>query len=90
MMTKSWMNTLDTEEFMQLQVNFSSRTTSLDFQRALEDNIDKRIGRIYGPPSNKVLKVFLDDLNMPTVCIRGLGARQWQFLLYIIFKGFLN
>ena len=67
MMTKSWLSTLDSEEFMQLQMNFSSRTTSLDFQKALEDNIDKRIGRVYGPPSGRVLKVFLDDLNMPMV-----------------------
>lgn len=66
-MIKSWLDTLDTEEFVQLQMNFSSRTTSLDFQKALEDNIDKRIGRVYGPPSNKVLKVFLDDLHMPVV-----------------------
>ncbi|KAL8431247.1 hypothetical protein ACSSS7_005395 [Eimeria intestinalis] len=53
------------------QINFSSRTTSLDFQKALEDSIDKRIGRVYGPPSGKVLKVFLDDLNMPTVDTYG-------------------
>lgn len=67
MMTKGWLNTLDSEEYLQLQMNFSSRTSSLDFQKALEDNIDKRIGRVYGPPSGKILKVFLDDLNMPTV-----------------------
>ncbi|CDI85908.1 hypothetical protein EPH_0064790 [Eimeria praecox] len=71
MMTKSWLNTLDSEEYLQLQMNFSSRTSSLDFQKALEDNIDKRIGRVYGPPSGKILKVFLDDLNMPTVDIYG-------------------
>ncbi|KAL8448543.1 hypothetical protein Emed_003723 [Eimeria media] len=53
------------------QINFSSRTTSLDFQKALEDSIDKRIGRVYGPPSGKVLKVFLDDLSMPTVDTYG-------------------
>ncbi|CDJ69900.1 hypothetical protein ENH_00076160 [Eimeria necatrix] len=67
MMIKSWLNTLDSEKYLQLQMNFSSRTTSLDFQKALEDNIDKRIGRLYGPPSGKMLKVFLDDLNMPMV-----------------------
>ncbi|CDJ60958.1 hypothetical protein EMWEY_00008520 [Eimeria maxima] len=71
MMTKGWLNTLDSEEYLQLQMNFSSRTSSLDFQKALEDNIDKRIGRVYGPPSGKILKVFLDDLNMPTVDIYG-------------------
>ncbi|KAL8274185.1 hypothetical protein Esti_001870 [Eimeria stiedai] len=71
MMIESWLNALNSEEFLQLQINFSSRTTSLDFQKALEDSIDKRIGRVYGPPSGKVLKVFLDDLNMPTVDTYG-------------------
>lgn len=66
---KTWLDSLDTEKYLQLQINFSSRTTSLDFQRTLEDNIDKRTGRIFGPPSGKILKVFLDDMNMPTVTL---------------------
>lgn len=90
-MTKSWLDTLDNEEYLQLQMNFSSRTSSLDFQKALEDNIDKRIGRVYGPPSGKILKVFLDDLNMPTVSkcmsttvLKTLWAVLW---LYTVSRG---
>jgi dynein heavy chain len=34
---------------MRLNINFSSRTTSFDLQKILEDNIEKRSGRIFGP-----------------------------------------
>ena len=35
---------------MLLNVNFSSRTTSLDVQRNLEANVEKRMKDTYGPP----------------------------------------
>ncbi|CAL1543931.1 unnamed protein product [Lymnaea stagnalis] len=48
-------------------MNFSSRTTSLDVQRNLEANMEKRTKDTYGPPSNKRLIIFIDELNMPQV-----------------------
>lgn len=50
-----------------LTVNFSSRTTSLDIQRNLETNVEKRTKDTYGPPMGKRLLVFMDDMNMPKV-----------------------
>ncbi len=50
-----------------LNMNFSSRTTSLDVQRNLEANVEKRTKDIYGPPVGKRLIVFVDDMNMPQV-----------------------
>ena len=50
-----------------LIVNFSSRTTSLDIQRNLEANVEKRTKDTYGPPMGKRLLVFMDDVNMPKV-----------------------
>lgn len=50
-----------------LMVNFSSRTTSLDIQRNLEANVEKRTKDTYGPPMGKRLLVFMDDMNMPKV-----------------------
>lgn len=42
-------NSLSSDSYMRLNINFSSRTTSSDLQRNIEDNIDKRTGRIFGP-----------------------------------------
>lgn len=57
-----------------LMVSFSSRTTSLDIQRNLETNVEKRTKDTYGPPMGKRLLVFMDDMNMPKVA-RRLWAR---------------
>ncbi len=48
-------------------MNFSSRTTSMDVQRNLEANVEKRTKDTYGPPPGKRLIVFIDDMNMPQV-----------------------
>ena len=48
-------------------VSFSSRTTSMDIQRNLEANVEKRTKDTFGPPMGKRLLVFMDDMNMPKV-----------------------
>lgn len=50
-----------------LVINFSSRTTSMDIQRNLETNVEKRTKDTFGPPMGKRLLVFMDDMNMPKV-----------------------
>lgn len=52
-------------------MNFSSRTTSLDVQRNLESNVEKRTKDTFGPPLGKKLLVFIDDMNMPQVDMYG-------------------
>lgn len=47
--TSAFINQLNQDNWMKLSVNFSSRTTSADLQATIEDNIDKRSGRIFGP-----------------------------------------
>jgi hypothetical protein len=52
---------------MTMNINFSSRTTSLDVQRNLESVLEKRTKDTYGPPIGKKIVCFIDDLNMPQV-----------------------
>lgn len=37
-------------------------------QKILERPLEKKAGRNYGPPGNKTLIYFIDDMNMPEVC----------------------
>lgn len=37
-------------------------------QKILERSLEKKAGRNYGPPGNKTLIYFIDDMNMPEVC----------------------
>ena len=61
---------LDKDTHLLLNINFSSRTTSLDVQRNLKANVEKRTKEVYGPPSGKRLILFLDDMNMPQARLR--------------------
>lgn len=61
-------NILSDEKYTRLLMNLSSRTTSEDVQIIIEDNIDKRSGKQYGPKQpGKILIIFVDDLHMPNV-----------------------
>jgi dynein heavy chain len=73
---------LDDESFNTLNINFSSRTSSMDVQINIEANVDKRTGRIYGPPAGKKLIIFIDDMNMPKV--DTYGTQQPIALLHVL------
>ncbi|KAI8916282.1 dynein heavy chain and region D6 of dynein motor-domain-containing protein [Gorgonomyces haynaldii] len=62
----NYLRSLAADRNILLKVNFSSRTTSLDVQKNVEANIEKRTKDTYGPPGGKRLIVFVDDLNMPS------------------------
>ena len=65
-----------------LNMNFSSRTTSLDVQRNLEANVEKRTKDTYGPPPGKRLIIFVDDMNMPQVRIfHGRKSLEEQYAM---------
>ncbi len=46
---------------------FNYYTTSEMLQRVLEKPLEKKAGRNYGPPGNKTMIYFIDDMNMPMV-----------------------
>lgn len=50
-------------------VPFNFYTTSDMLQRVLEKPLEKKAGRNYGPPGSKKLVYFIDDMNMPEVCV---------------------
>ncbi|XP_053061953.1 dynein axonemal heavy chain 10 isoform X4 [Acinonyx jubatus] len=86
--TQNFLKNLNVEMNIVLIVNFSSRTTSLDIQRNLEANVEKRTKDTYGPPMGKRLLVFMDDVNMPKV--DEYGTQQPIALLKLLLeKGYL-
>lgn len=50
-----------------LNLNFSSRTSSLDVQKTIEASVEKRTKDTFGPPIGKRIACFIDDMNMPQV-----------------------
>lgn len=67
-----------------LNINFSSRTTSLDVQRTVEASTEKRTKNIFGPPVGKKLIAFVDDMNMPKV--DNYGTQQPIALLKLLIE----
>ncbi|XP_043925655.1 dynein axonemal heavy chain 17-like [Protopterus annectens] len=61
------LHSLNTDEYMVQAVPFNFYTTSAMLQAVLEKPLEKKIGRNYGPPGNKKLIFFIDDMNMPEV-----------------------
>jgi dynein heavy chain len=55
------------ENMMFCNINLNYYTTASVLQHIMEGPIDKRSGRIFGPPGTKRLVYFIDDLNMPYV-----------------------
>ncbi|XP_066560773.1 dynein axonemal heavy chain 9 [Amia ocellicauda] len=61
------LGSLDQEEYMIKNVPFNYYTTSAMLQAVLEKPLEKKAGKNYGPPGNKKLIYFIDDMNMPEV-----------------------
>ncbi|ORX45970.1 hypothetical protein BCR36DRAFT_332447 [Piromyces finnis] len=81
---QNYLHQLDPEKYIVLNANFSSRTTSMDIQRNLEANVEKRTKDTYGPAAGKKLIVCIDDLNMPQKDIYG--TQQPIALLKLLFE----
>jgi dynein heavy chain len=62
---KDYFAEVDKEITVCASMSMNSYTDSKALQAVIESNVDKRMGKIYGPPSGKILMFFMDDLNMP-------------------------
>jgi len=66
-LVREYFATSSLEGFQHSTINLNYYTDAFALQKQLEEPIDKRSGRIYGPPGNKRHCFFVDDLNMPQV-----------------------
>lgn len=60
-----------TDEFVTRAIPMHYYMTSEMLQGVLENSLEKKAGRTYGPPGNKHIIFFLDDFNAPHMDIYG-------------------
>jgi dynein heavy chain len=67
-LVKDYLDSLGATEdsFKSVTINMNFYTDAQALQNQLEQNIDKRSGKTYGPPAGKLI-YFVDDLNLPFV-----------------------
>jgi len=64
---REYLRNLSMDSWLTATINFNSFTDSGILQNTMEQYIDKRSGRTFGPAPGKRLIYFIDDLNMPYV-----------------------
>ena len=66
-LVKDRLHALDPEMFSMREIHLNTCTDPRALQGAMKVGLEKRTGRIYGPPGAKKLVYFLDDVNMPEI-----------------------
>ena len=59
------------EETKNKSITFSCLTTPQIFQMFIENSMEKRQGKTYGPPGGKKMIIFIDDVSMPEINVWG-------------------
>jgi dynein heavy chain len=66
-MVNNYLASLDEETYLSTAINMNYYSDSKSFQTLFDQNIDKRSGKIFGPPATKRMIFFIDDLNLPYI-----------------------
>lgn len=68
---KNYMKKTNPETHMGRSFNFSSATSPYQFQKTLENYVEKRLGNTFGPSGGRKMIVFIDDINLPQINVWG-------------------
>ena len=63
---KDYLGNLDENSLFNI-INMNYYTDSAALQSQIEANIEKRSGKMFGPPATKKMVFFIDDINLPYV-----------------------
>ena len=66
-MMREKLASLDEDDYVSTSLALNSMTDSMQLQMIMEQNLEKKAGIQFGPPGNKTLIYFVDDMNMPVV-----------------------
>merc|ERR1719506_2467597 len=61
------LKSLDSEHFAFYLMNMSFYTDSTLLQTMMENPLEKKAGKLFGPPGKLQMVYFIDDLNMPVL-----------------------
>jgi len=68
---RNFLGKLPKEKYTSAVVNLNSFTDATALRKILQQYVEKRSGRTFGPPTGKKLVYYVDDLNMPYVDTYG-------------------
>jgi dynein heavy chain len=64
---QEYLRGLDSTKYKTKFMSFSSATTPELVQTAIFTALEKRITNVYGPPPNRYMNIFIDDISMPEI-----------------------
>jgi dynein heavy chain len=78
------------DKFISHTIHFSPEITSKVTQKIIEGTLEKKKNRVLGPPRDKKLAMFVDDLSAPKLDLYG-SQPCWELLRqYMDFGGFYD
>eukprot|EP00904_Undaria_pinnatifida_P003150 jgi/Undpi1/12836/HiC_scaffold_7.g02503.m1 len=89
-LVQSFLRDNASESLLSCTINTSFYTDAAAMQRQLEQPLDKRSGKTYGPPSLKRLIYFVDDMNMPFIEEYGTQTPIALLRQYMDYRGWYD